>query len=176
MRIAIRPIAASDEQPFVAAARRSRAVHSPWVSAPQDAIAFHRYIARFEDKHNFGFVVVAPGSGQIAGAINLTHVVFGAFRSGYLGYFVFEGYAGQGVMSQGLRSVVRHAFTALGLHRVEANIQPENLASIALVRACGFQKEGLTPSYLKIRGRWRDHERWALVRERKSATPATVPC
>lgn len=67
--------------------------------------------------------------------------------------------------------VVRHAFRELGLHRVEANIQPGNLASIALVRSCGFSKEGYSPSYLKLGGRWRDHERWALVRGRRNERP-----
>jgi len=52
----------------------------------------------------------------------------------------------------------------LRLHRLEANIQPENVASIALARTCGFNKEGYSPAYLKIGGRWRDHERWAIVR------------
>lgn len=66
-------------------------------------------------------------------------------------------------MSEGLRQVVRLAFTTLGLHRLEANIQPENVASLALVRACGFQQEGNCPRYLKIRGRWRDHERWTIL-------------
>ena len=57
-----------------------------------------------------------------------------------------------------------HAFGQQGLHRVEANIQPGNTASVALVRSCGFSKEGYSPKYLKIGGRWRDHERWALVK------------
>ncbi|HET9205437.1 MAG TPA: GNAT family protein, partial [Burkholderiaceae bacterium] len=69
----------------------------------------------------------------------------------------------QGLMREGLQAVVRHAFTQLKLHRLEANIQPGNVASIALVQACGFSKEGYSPRYLKIAGRWRDHERWAIV-------------
>lgn len=60
--------------------------------------------------------------------------------------------------------VIRRAFGELKLHRLEANIQPGNVASIALVRACGFALEGYSPRYLKIGGRWRDHERWALLR------------
>jgi ribosomal-protein-alanine N-acetyltransferase len=66
-------------------------------------------------------------------------------------------------MTEGVRQVVRHAFKELGLHRLEANMQPKNHASIALARACGFSHEGYSPQYLKSRGRWRDHERWAIV-------------
>ena len=66
-------------------------------------------------------------------------------------------------MSEGLRAVVRHAFKSLKLHRLEASIQPDNAASIALVQACGFSQEGFSPRYLKIAGRWRDHQRWAIV-------------
>jgi ribosomal-protein-alanine N-acetyltransferase len=61
-----------------------------------------------------------------------------------------------------MRLLVRHAFTAMKLHRLEANIQPGNQASIALVKRCGFEREGYSPRYLKIGGRWRDHERWAI--------------
>ena len=86
-------------------------------------------------------------------------------RSAYLGYFALEPYAGQGYMGEGLRLVLRHAFGPLGLHRLEANIQPGNAASIGLVKAAGFRREGLSPRYLKIAGRWRDHERWAILAE-----------
>lgn len=164
MRIGIRPLASSDEAAFVAAARRSRALHRPWVRAPTRPDAFARYLARFDGQANFGFVVVSVPAGELVGAINLTQVVYGVLRSGYLGFFAFAGHDGRGRMKQGLRVVVRHAFRDLKLHRLEANIQPGNLASIALVRACGFHYEGHSPAYLKIGGRWRDHERWAIVR------------
>jgi len=61
--------------------------------------------------------------------------------------------------------VLRHAFVMLRLHRVEANIQPGNRASIALAEGAGFRREGFSPRYLKIGGRWRDHERWAILAE-----------
>jgi len=76
-------------------------------------------------------------------------------------------FAGEGYMSEGLRLVARHAFGKLGLHRLEANIQPGNRASIRLVRGGGFRREGFSPRYLKIFGRWRDHERWALTADRR---------
>ncbi len=68
-------------------------------------------------------------------------------------------------MSAGMQLVLQHAFLKLRLHRVEANIQPDNPASISFVQRLGFVREGYSPRYLKIRGRWQDHERWALTRE-----------
>ncbi|MBU0826305.1 MAG: GNAT family N-acetyltransferase [Gammaproteobacteria bacterium] len=109
-----------------------------------------------------GAAVADRGGEQIAGAIHLSQMVMGNFRSAYLGYYVFAGYERRGVMRLGLQQVVRHAFAHLNLHRLEANIQPGNTASIALVRACGFTQEGFSPRYLRINGRWRDHERWAI--------------
>ena len=97
--------------------------------------------------------------------VNVSEIVRAALQSAYLGYYAFRPHTGQGFMTEGLALVVRHAFRRLGLHRLEANIQPENLASRRLVRRLGFRKEGFSPRYLKIAGRWRDHERWAIVRE-----------
>lgn len=68
-------------------------------------------------------------------------------------------------MRAGLESVIRLAFREYGLHRLEANIQPENRRSIELVQSLGFGLEGYSPRYLKIAGRWRDHERYALTTE-----------
>ena len=73
-------------------------------------------------------------------------------------------------MREGLELLLRHAFGDLRLHRVQASIQPENERSIALVRAAGFRKEGLALRYLKIGGRWRDHEHWAITG--RGSTPA----
>lgn len=162
--VRIRALEASDEAAFVAAARRSRSLHKPWVSVPCDARIFASYLARFTPPAHHGFVVCLHPSGELVGAVNLTNIVLGNFRSGYLGYFAFAGHEGRGHMRQGLEQVVRHAFRTLRLHRLEANIQPGNRASIELVRRLGFRKEGFSPGYLKIGGRWRDHERWAIVR------------
>ena len=158
----IRPVTAADEAAFTAAARASRRLHRPWVAPPDDAAGFARHLARFDGVAHHGFVVDVDG--ELAGAIHLTNIVMGAFCSGYLGYYAFSGFAGRGLMTQGLNAVVRRAFGTLGLHRLEANIQPGNTASIALARRCGFQLEGYSPRYLKIGGRWRDHERWARLK------------
>lgn len=162
-RITLRPLAASDRDAFVAAARASRSLHRPWVTAPCDAAAFDRHLARFDGRQHHAFVVVLASTGELAGALHLTHVVRGAFCSGYLGFYAFAGFERRGLMRAGLAALARHAFGALGLHRLEANVQPANAASIALVRRCGFAREGCSPAYLKIGGRWRDHERWAII-------------
>ncbi len=107
------------------------------------------------------------------GVVNLNEIVRGAFHSAYLGYYGFTPHAGQGYMAEGLGLVLRHAFRRMGLHRLEANIQPGNRASRALVRGLGFRREGFSPRYLKIGGRWRDHERWAIVREAWATPPST---
>ena len=95
--------------------------------------------------------------------MNINEVVRGIFQSGYLGYWIGAPFARQGYVREGLALVVGHAFEELLLHRLEANIMPENAASLALVRGLGFRREGLSPRYLKIAGEWRDHERWSIL-------------
>ena len=92
-------------------------------------------------------------------------IVRGALRSGFLGYGVVAAHAGRGYMTEGTQLVLARAFSELRLHRLEANVQPGNRASIALVRRCGFVREGLSERYPKLGGQWRDHERWAIRAE-----------
>lgn len=149
---------------FLRAVRRSRALHRGWVSPPHDRDAFDRYVGSLRRENREGFLVVTPAD-DIAGVINVSEIVRGHFHSAYLGYYAFEPCAGQGFMRQGLDLVIRHCFGKLRLHRLEANIQPENVRSIALVKSLGFACEGFSPRYLKIGTRWRDHQRWALLVE-----------
>jgi [ribosomal protein S5]-alanine N-acetyltransferase len=159
----IRPLSRADEAAFIDGVRKSRSIHHPWVSPPDSREKFRAYLSRMKPPDNHAFLVCRHGSEEIVGSINITHVVMGPFCSGYLSYYVFRGHERQGLMREGLKSVVRHAFKELHLHRLEANIQPGNEASIALVRSIGFSREGFSPRYLKVGGRWRDHERWAIV-------------
>jgi ribosomal-protein-alanine N-acetyltransferase len=141
--------------------RASRRLHRHWAAAPSEE-GFDRLLRCVEDEQYEPGLVCRIEDGAIVGFINISQIVRGAFQSGYLGYAAVAAYAGQGYMREGLELVLARAFTELGLHRLEANIQPDNQASIALVRGAGFVHEGFSERYLKIAGRWRDHERWAI--------------
>ena len=104
------------------------------------------------------------------GTINLSQIYRGAFQSAYLGYQIGAEFAQQGYMTEAIALILRYAFADLKLHRLEANIQPGNIPSIALVKRAGFVKEGFSRRYLKICRRWRDHERWAILAEDWAAT------
>jgi ribosomal-protein-alanine N-acetyltransferase len=102
--------------------------------------------------------------GRFAGQVSLGEVVRGAFYSAYVGYWVDERVAGRGVTPTAVALVIDHAFRSLGLHRVEANVRPENVASLAVVRKLGFTEEGRHRDYLAIDGDWRDHLTFALLK------------
>lgn len=164
-RVHLVPVDLVHQQAFLAAVHASRALHRPWVSPPATPEQFVAYVERMQAAGNCGLLVVRQGTAslELVGVVNITNMVMGPFCSGYLGYYAFSGYERQGLMREGLTLTVRHAFRILKLHRLEANIQPGNAASLALVQSCGFTQEGYSPKYLKIGGRWRDHERWAIV-------------
>ncbi|MFJ8845231.1 GNAT family N-acetyltransferase [Streptomyces cyaneofuscatus] len=176
-RTALRRFTEADAAEFTARARESRAHHRPWLFPPERTDTYAAYadtLAR--DPAREGFLVCERGEsgaggaggeggpgGAIAGFININNIVLGGFRSGTLGYGAFVHAAGRGLMGEALGLVMDLAFGPLGLHRLEANIQPGNAASIALVRRAGFRLEGFSPDFLHIDGAWRDHERWAIT-------------
>ena len=165
-RVIIRAAASADQEPFLEMVLRSRELHRPWVSPPCTSSAFAEYLKRHRAPDHKALLVCDRVESNIIGVINLSQIVRGFFQNAYLGFYVDMRYAGQGYMSEGLGLVLRHAFVDMKLHRLEANIQPENTRSIDLVRRCRFSREGYSPRYLKIRNRWRDHERWAILAER----------
>lgn len=163
----VRIVAASRryEAAFLAAARRSRELHHPWSSAPTTLARFRRYLKSTRRGADAGYFILSS-AGELTGVVNLSEVVRGPFRSAYLGYYALAPHQGRGYMTAGLGAVLKAAFREMKLHRLEANIQPGNRESIALVKRLGFKKEGYSERYLKIGGRWRDHERWAITVER----------
>lgn len=158
----VAPIGPADSGDFVAAVRASRALHHPWVDLADTPQRFAALLLRFAAADQHGFLLRHDVCGGLVGYVSVGNVVRGAFQSATLGYAAFSGHDGRGLMTKGLRHLIDLAFDELELHRVEANIQPGNLRSLALVRRLGFEREGYSPRLLFIDGDWRDHERWAL--------------
>ncbi len=103
--------------------------------------------------------------GRLAGQVTVDNIVRGALRSGFLGYWIDREAAGRGMASLAVALVADHAFGQAGLHRLQADIRPENLRSQRLVERLGFRQEGLLRRYLDIDGDWRDHLAYALLAE-----------
>ncbi|MCA9636430.1 MAG: GNAT family N-acetyltransferase [Myxococcales bacterium] len=139
--------------------------HHPWVAPPTTDEAYAAYVERCAREDMVGMLIVRLADGAVMGAINLSQIFYGPLQSAYAGYYIGAAYAGRGHMRAALGLALDHAFGPLRLHRVEANIQPGNLASIALVRRLGFVREGFSRRYLFIEGAWRDHERFAMLAE-----------
>ncbi len=154
-----------DADEFIAQAKRSLKFHSGLVKPPTDKEGFHEYVTKSESESDECLVVIRKEDKSLAGAVNISQIFYGGFKSAYLGYYLFKGFSGKGYMTEALTLVLRYAFQSLKLHRLEANIQPDNKSSIKLVERCGFTKEGFSKKYLKVGGKWRDHERWAIVKE-----------
>jgi ribosomal-protein-alanine N-acetyltransferase len=162
-----------DASPFLTAVESSKRLHRLWVEPPSTTSRFASYVRRFsgprsrDSRHatHVGVLVCRREDHAPVGVFNFSEIVRGAFQSAYLGYYGFAGHSGQGYMSEGLALVLRVGFGTLRLHRIEVNVQPANTRSISLVRRGGFTREGYSRRYVKIAGRWRDHERWALLAE-----------
>ncbi|WP_112662459.1 GNAT family N-acetyltransferase [Microvirga flavescens] len=164
-RVSVQPVRFEDGEELVAANLASIALHEPWVFPCRDQVGFMTYLNRCDGERHLGFIVRERASGHIAGVINLNEVVRGLFQNAFVGYYGIASMNGRGLMREGLSHVAALAFGEFDLHRLEANIQPDNLASRALAERVGFRLEGYSPRYLKIGGEWRDHERWAVLAE-----------
>ncbi|MEA2785675.1 MAG: [ribosomal protein S5]-alanine N-acetyltransferase [Candidatus Eremiobacteraeota bacterium] len=169
MPVDVQRVRRADAAELIAANRDSVAYHAPWVTGFTDQAGFDAWFARGITGANVSLVARERSGGAVAGVVNLNEIVLGAFRSAYLSYWGYAGFGGRGLMTQALRETVRYAFDELGLHRLEASIQPGNTRSIALVQRAGFSKEGFSPKLLFIDGAWRDHEQWALLAEAPSS-------
>ena len=159
--LVVRPPREQDADAFLAAVARSRELHDPWVHPPSDTNGFAAFVARSraESQRSYlGWVGDEP-----VGVANLNEIIRGAFQNAFLGYYTFVPMAGRGLMRALLSHAIDEAFGPLQLHRLEANVQPGNERSRALVASLGFRLEGFSPAYLRIAGDWRDHERWALL-------------
>jgi ribosomal-protein-alanine N-acetyltransferase len=164
-RVFLRSPAPTDEEKFLDAVRASRDLHVPWTFLPDTAKGFRAMLERGADPSDELLLICLVGDGSLVGVAHLSQIFLGDFRSAYLGYSAFVPHEGKGFMTEALTLALRHAFGTIRLHRVEANVQPENARSIALVERLGFRREGFSPKYLRIGGEWRDHIRYAILAE-----------
>lgn len=190
--ISLRAPTALDKPAVMSLRRASRTFLEPWEATPPDGSSpfgpgwFDRFLATSRTDSSHRFVIIAhslpdagprrrPGRGAsaattnisetIVGQISLGGIIRGAFQSCYVGYWIGQPFARKGHMRCALALALDYAFQTLDLHRVEANIVPENEPSKGLVRSFGFEYEGLARRYLRINHQWRDHEHWAMTRE-----------
>lgn len=172
-----------DVAPYRRAVELSRARMQEWNPVDPDGVAA-ALAHPTRDRHAFLLHALEPDPGaghDLVGSVNVGSVVLGRLRGATLGYNAFDPYAGRGLFAEGLRLVVDLALTpaargGLGLHRLEANVQPRNTRSAAVLRRLGFSREGFSPGYLWIgdavgREDWRDHDRYAVLASQWPATP-----
>ena len=165
MRVLISPPTPADEEAFLAANIRSRKLHGRWSSGPETPEEYATYLAKAAEERRRYFFARLRDGGDLVGFLNLGEIIRGSLHQAFIGYGAFAGHEGRGLMSEAMQLVLAEAFGPLELHRIEANIQPGNRPSILLAQRNGFTREGFSPRYLKINGRWRDHERWAISAE-----------
>jgi ribosomal-protein-alanine N-acetyltransferase len=166
MRVSIREPGPDDAEAHRAAVLRSADHLKPW--NPVDPDGFHELLRR-QGAELRTFLIVNNEDGGIVGKCNVANIVRARFRNAALGYDSYLPYNGTGRMTEGLRLVVDRCFTSypdgLGLHRLEINVQPDNIRSVAMAKRLGFRHEGFSPRMLYINDAWRDHERFALTAE-----------
>lgn len=162
-RVVLSPLTPADKDAFLGLVAASVDLHRPWMSPPGTPETFQAHVRRYAAPDEEALLIRLRDGGALAGFVNINSIIRGRFQSASLSYAAFAPTAGRGYMSDGLALVVRYAFEELRLHRPEAQIQPENRASIRLVERTGFRNEGYSPDLLFIDGAWRGHERWAVT-------------
>lgn len=176
-RVVLRPLRLRDARAWRQTRIRNRAWLEPWEGAPASAPAVswearhglgvyasmlrvHRRLGR----SGTGMPFAVTYDGRLVGQVTVGTIVRGAFDSGSIGYWIDRDVAGRGITPIAVALVIDHCF-AIGLHRVEISIRPENVASLRVVDKLGLRAEAHHERYLFIDGDWRDHVSFALVRE-----------
>ena len=161
-RVVLRRPTAADLDSFCAAVAASEELHSDWVHPPRTPVAFEMWLESIR-RPSVEAHLATTHDGRLAGVVNINNISRGSLQSGSLGYYGFAATASVGLVRESVSLVITRAFSELGLHRLEANIQPGNSASRRLVEALLFRYEGFSPQYLMVGGRWCDHDRFALL-------------
>jgi ribosomal-protein-alanine N-acetyltransferase len=171
----------SDRDEFIALRNSCKEYLARWEPVPPrgfDAFGddgFDREVELARTDRGERMLICRREDGTIVGKLSTGDILRGPAQFCHLGYWIAEAHAGRGYMTEAIALGLRYCFTTLKLHRVEANIQPHNEASRRVVQRNGFRLEGFSPRYIKIRGRWADHERWAITVEEWRARKRQAP-
>jgi ribosomal-protein-alanine N-acetyltransferase len=173
--VGLRPLRMRDAPAWSDLRRRNTAWLAPWEATPPGEppgvragaapFAAMLRIARREARLGTALPFAVTYDGVLAGQLTIGNIVRGSACSAYAGYWIDGALAGRGIMPAALALAVDHCFTAAGLHRIEANIRPENVASRRVVEKLGFRAEGLRRGFLHIAGEWCDHVCYAVTVE-----------
>lgn len=169
----LRPPVRADWKMWAELRAVSRDFLQPWEPTwPEDALtrsAFRRRLARYSEDwaadRGYAFFIFANDTDDLLGGITLSNVRRGVVQSCSFGYWIGRPHIRKGYMTEAVYGASRFAFEHIGLHRIEAACLPHNEASIGVLMNCGFSAEGLARKYLKINGRWQDHQQFSLLRE-----------
>jgi ribosomal-protein-alanine N-acetyltransferase len=169
--VGLRPLRQRDSREWRSVRARNADWLRPWeATSPEPALdAPPTYAAmvrrlRTEAREGRTMPFVITFGGDLVGQLTVGGISWGSLRSAHIGYWVDRRVAGRGIMPTAVAMATDHCF-ATGLHRIEINIRPENMASRRVVEKLGFRPEGLRPRYLHIDGDWRDHLSFALTAE-----------
>jgi ribosomal-protein-alanine N-acetyltransferase len=172
--VGLRPVRMSDARTWREVRVRNAAWLRPWEptnpETPLHRSSLGPYLSmvrtmRHEARQAQALPWVVTYQGEFAGQLTVGSIVWGSSRSGQVGYWVDERYAGLGITPTALAMAVDHCFFTVGLHRIEASIRPENTASRRVVEKLGFREEGVRVRQLHINGAWRDHMCYAITAE-----------
>jgi len=169
--VILRPLHVKDRRQWEALRAENVQWLRPWeATSPEPTatgLSFRQLLRQFDREAGEGRLqpFVIETEGRLVGQMHLFGIAWGSLRSASAGYWVAQSVAGQGIVPFALAAACDHAFLVLGLHRVEVNIRPENIASLRVVEKLGFREEGLRRFYLHIDGQWRDHRSFALTTE-----------
>ncbi|MFY0407205.1 GNAT family N-acetyltransferase [Solicola sp. PLA-1-18] len=168
----MRPLQRADASAWARLHRESREWLTPWeATLPEGSLpgaaSFRQMVrglrAQARDGRSLPFVTTYDG--QMVGQVTVSGVTWGSARWAQVGYWIDRSHAGRGITPIAVAMVVDHCLSAVGLHRIEIAIRPENVASLAIVHKLGLRQVGLAPKYLHIDGAWRDHLLFAVTAE-----------
>ena len=165
-RIYLEKIQHKHEKEYLRAVKGSLKTLKPWIEVVKTHKSFSQFVRKVSTPEDKAYLVRRLGDDALIGTVEIRDIFLGHFRCGYLIYYAFEGFRGQGYMKEALSCVIDKAFNKFKLHRLEANIQPSNKDSIELAKSVGLSYEGYSPKFLKINGDWKDHERWAMINDK----------